>query len=147
MKMLQFKHTLPLQIRFNDIDLLGHLNNTVYFAFFDLGKTAYLECIEGEDHTKWQSVVIANINVNFIAPIFLNEKIAVQTTIIEIGNRSFKLAQQIIETKHNTIKCYAETTMVGFDIQTNTSHEITLEWKEAACLYENRDLLRKSDTK
>ena len=33
-----FRHTLPLQLRFNDIDLLGHVNNSVYFSFYDLGK-------------------------------------------------------------------------------------------------------------
>ena len=27
-----FRHTLPLQLRFNDIDLLGHVNNSVYFS-------------------------------------------------------------------------------------------------------------------
>ena len=32
-----FRHTLPLQLRFNDIDLLGHVNNSVYFSFYDLG--------------------------------------------------------------------------------------------------------------
>ena len=33
---VQFRHTLPLQIRFNDVDTLGHVNNTVYFSFYDL---------------------------------------------------------------------------------------------------------------
>ncbi len=142
MEALQFKHTLPLQIRFNDIDLLGHLNNTVYFAFFDLGKTSFLEEIQG-DHTEWQEVVIANINVNFVYPIFLNEKIAVQTTIKEIGNRSFKLVQQLIETTSGSVRCYCETTMVGFDMRNNTSKDISPDWKVAACKYEGRDLMRK----
>ena len=38
-----FRHTLPLQLRFNDIDLLGHVNNSVYFSFYDLGKARYFE--------------------------------------------------------------------------------------------------------
>ena len=38
-----FHHSIPVQIRFNDIDMLGHVNNTVYFSFFDLGKARYFE--------------------------------------------------------------------------------------------------------
>ena len=37
-----FRHTLPLQLRFNDIDLLGHVNNSVYFSFYDAGKGTVL---------------------------------------------------------------------------------------------------------
>ena len=30
-----FRHVLPIQIRFNDVDKFGHVNNTVYFQFYD----------------------------------------------------------------------------------------------------------------
>lgn len=40
-----FRHRIPLQIRFNDIDLLGHVNNTVYFSFYDTGKARYMEAV------------------------------------------------------------------------------------------------------
>ena len=36
-----FKHTLPVQLRFNDIDALGHVNNSIYFTFYDLGKPLF----------------------------------------------------------------------------------------------------------
>lgn len=34
-------HTLPLQLRFNDVDMMGHVNNAVIMEFFDLGKSSY----------------------------------------------------------------------------------------------------------
>ena len=36
-----FRHRMKVQIRFNDIDTLGHVNNAVYFTNFDLGKAKY----------------------------------------------------------------------------------------------------------
>ena len=42
-----FRHSIPVQLRFNDIDILGHLNNSVYFTLFDLGKTRYFEAVHG----------------------------------------------------------------------------------------------------
>ena len=36
----KFYHRLPIQIRFNDVDRYGHVNNNAYFAYYDLGKDA-----------------------------------------------------------------------------------------------------------
>ena len=63
-----FHHSIPVQIRFNDIDMLGHVNNTVYFSFFDLGKARYFEEVKkGHFDLSHIDIVVANINVNFLA--------------------------------------------------------------------------------
>ena len=36
-----FRHRTPIQIRFNDLDAYQHVNNNVYFSFYDLGKENY----------------------------------------------------------------------------------------------------------
>ena len=78
----QFRHSLPLQIRFNDIDTLGHVNNSVYFPFFDLGKADYFNAVRGEN-VDWKKadIVVANINCDFLAPVYFNEKIEVRTQV------------------------------------------------------------------
>ena len=45
MEEIIFHHTLPIQLRFNDVDKFGHVNNTVYFSFYDLGKTEYFASV------------------------------------------------------------------------------------------------------
>ena len=45
MEDFEFHHTLPIQLRFNDVDKFGHVNNTVYFSFYDLGKTDYFASV------------------------------------------------------------------------------------------------------
>lgn len=138
-----FKHELPLQIRFNDIDALGHVNNSIYFNFYDLGKAGYFQTVR-KMPVDWQKsdIVVANLSANFFAPIFFNEEIAVRTTVTEIGNKSFHVFQQIVNTKTKQIKSDCTTIMVGFDLQHNAAKEISDEWKEAICRYEEKDLLR-----
>ena len=36
-----FLHRTPAQTRFNDYDLLGHLNNNIYLVLADMGKAGY----------------------------------------------------------------------------------------------------------
>ena len=136
-----FRHSTPLQIRFNDIDTLGHVNNTVYFSFLDLGKTHYFNEALGKT-TDWRAadVVIANINCDFIAPIRFNENIEVKTQIGHIGNKSFRVLQAIVNTTTGEVKCLCATTMVGFDAATGQARVISCEWREAVSAFEGRPL-------
>lgn len=137
---ISFKHTLPVQLRFNDIDALGHVNNSVYFTFYDLGKARYFEAVK-RTPISWTDadMVIANINANFLSPVFMHEPIAVETATVSIGNKSLKVAQRIINTDTKEIKATCETILVGFDIATSTAKEISEIWKEAISFYEDRD--------
>lgn len=139
-----FRHTLPLQLRFNDVDLLGHVNNSIYFSFYDLGKARYFEAVKTQNiDWKKADVVVANVNADFVSPIYPSETIAVQTCTTEIGNRSFKLLQQIVNTQTGQIKGICRTVMVGFDIGTGSAAPISDEWKEAICQFEGKDLRKK----
>lgn len=111
-----FPNRVPLQIRFNDIDILGHLNNTVYFSFFDTGKAYFFEQIM-EGNMNWKKVesVIANVDCAYISPIYFGEQIEVRTRCMSIHEKSFRLQQVILETRTGEIKAAAETVMVSFD--------------------------------
>ena len=138
------KHTIPIQLRFNDFDALGHVNNSVYFSFYDLGKTDYFRNVIPEMTTDQHvGVVIANIQVNFLLPVYPQENVAVQTAVTEIGHKSFKLLQQLIDLDTNEVKCICNTVMVGFDAQTKTTSPISDEWRKEINQYEGRGDLSK----
>ena len=125
-----FHHRLPLQIRFSDVDVLGHVNNTVYMAFYDTGKAGYMTAVLGKK-ISWKEVdtVIANIDCSFIAPIFFGENIEVLTRCDHIGDKSFTLLQMIRETETGQVKSLCKTVMVAFDPKTQTSATLTDNWR------------------
>ena len=147
MDSIHFKHTLPIQLRFNDVDSLGHVNNTVYFSFYDLGKTTYFAKLKKKNPTlKDLSVVIVNLQTDFLSPIFATEQVAVQTSVVEIGNKSFKMYQRVINTDTNEVKCVCSTILVGFDTTNNTSQPIGPEWKKAIAEFEENEVVVKTIT-
>ena len=43
---LTYRHVMPVQIRFSDVDQYGHMNNSSYFSIYDLGKDiVYARCV------------------------------------------------------------------------------------------------------
>lgn len=138
-----FRCATPVQIRFNDVDVLGHVNNTIYFTFYDTGKAYYFEAVQGKK-MEWKNVdtVIANVDCSYIAPIFFGEQIEVLTTCLAIYDKSFRLLQAIRECNTGEIKSVCETVMVCFDPATGHSHSVPQEWRTKLCEFEGRDLLK-----
>lgn len=139
---IQYKHSVPVQLRFNDIDSLGHVNNSIYFSFYDLGKIRYFSTVRPEmKEIRDIDLVVANVNANFLMPIFLQENVSVQTTTISIGNKSVKLAQRIVNDSGD-IKAVCETILVGFDFKSGETKLISDEWRRAIEAYEGRTYAR-----
>lgn len=142
MQPVQYNHITPIQLRFNDFDTLGHVNNSVYLSFYDLGKTEYFSQVLPQLHIKSKTgVVIADIHVSFLLAVYPGEQVAVQTAVVEIGNKSFKLQQQLIDTVSQEVKCVCETVMVCFDAVNKCSCQVPSEWREAIAAFEKNDIL------
>ncbi|MEZ3549140.1 MAG: acyl-CoA thioesterase [Muribaculaceae bacterium] len=136
-----FYHSTPLQLRFNDVDVLGHVNNNVYLSFYDTGKAHYLETVKGSP-VDWQNVdtVVANIDCAFIAPIYFQESIEVLTTCIAVHDKSFILFQIIREKNSGQIKSACKSVMVCFDAASAKSCSVSPEWRDALTSFEGRQL-------
>lgn len=144
MDKVKFNHITVIQLRFNDFDALGHVNNSVYFSFYDLGKTAYFQqVLPDASISKEVGVVIANIQVSFLLPVYPGENVAVETAVVKIGNKSFQLLQQLIDLDTNEVKCICHTVMVCFDVKTKSSCEISDKWRKAMADFEGNEELSK----
>lgn len=140
MEEIVFHHTLPIQLRFNDVDKFGHVNNTVYFSFMIWERLNTSLQYVRESIGKKMGIVVVHIEADFVKQIFASDHIAVQTAVSQIGTKSFHLTQRVIDTTTNEIKCICKSVMVTFDLEKHESIPLTKEWIEAICKYEGRDL-------
>lgn len=134
--MIQFHHVLPLQIRFNDVDKFGHVNNTVYFQFYDTAKTDYIASVcKGVD---WErlAIVVVKIDAEFVAQIKANDHIAGRTRVVKIGNKSFHLEQDVIDVDTQEVKSRCFSIMVLYDLEHQQTIPIPDEWRQAISVYD-----------
>ena len=134
--MIQFHHVLPLQIRFNDVDKFGHVNNTVYFQFYDTAKTDYIASVcKGVD---WErlAIVVVKIDAEFVAQIKANDHIAGRTRVVKIGNKSFHLEQDGIDVDTQEVKSRCFSIMVLYDLEHQQTIPIPDEWRQAMSIYD-----------
>lgn len=128
---------MPVQVRFNDVDRFGHVNNTAYFSLYDLGKVEYMHAVLGGDFEQDDVVpVVANINADFIRPIFYGDPIEIETATVHLGHKSFRLFQRAVNTETGDVMCQCSTTMVCFSLTAQESVDIPASLREAIERYE-----------
>jgi len=127
---IEFNHSEKIQMRFNDIDVLGHVNNAIQITYFDYGKVHYFETLK-KQIIDWSGsdLVMVHFEVDFMEPIFRGNNIEVKTKVYEIGNKSVKLVQILQDETTGHIKSVCRSVMCGFDAKTNESIIISDEWR------------------
>lgn len=109
-------HKKKIQIRFGDIDIMGHVNNGVQLSYLDLGRLDYFEQVYGQT-IDWNdaALIVAHLEIDYLAPILLKDKIEVHTRIHKIGNKSVGMTQSIIDAISGDIKTKTTQVMVAYN--------------------------------
>lgn len=137
-----YRHHVDVQIRFNDIDLFGHLNNSVYLQFMDLAKMKYFSMFmeNGRFSTEDLELVVVNINCNFYSPTYIEENLEVLTAVASISTKSLVLEQRIVNKDSGDVKCVCQTVMACFDPKTMKSAPVSYLWRQRLSDYEGRPM-------
>lgn len=133
-----YKHSIPIQIRFSDIDALSHVNNSYHSQYYDIGRIHYFEKVMNKK-IDWTDivVVIVHIEIDFISPIFQADNLYVETKLFSFGEKSMKMYQQLIDKTTRLTKSKCTTILSGFDRKTNISAKIPQDFKEKFLEFEN----------
>ena len=84
---VNFPINVSLEVRFHDLDGLGHVNNAVYLTYAEFGRIRYFEAIGINAGSG--NVILARAEVDFIKPVQFGGTVEVQTRVSRVGNSSF----------------------------------------------------------
>ncbi len=140
----KFSHKVPVQIRFNDVDVVGHVNNAMFFQFLDFARMHYFNAVfKGIIDWRKKSLILAKMEMEYFEPVFLEDKISVCTKIEKIGNKSIQMHQHIVkDTKEEELVASCVSVLVGYDYKEQVSISIPSAWKEKVLSYEKNVLIK-----
>ena len=124
---------VKIQIRYSDIDLMGHVNNAVYLNYFEYTRVYYFEKLLGEDWDwEHQGFILVRNEIEYITPLLLKDKPVIEMSIGKIGNKSFVLHYELRLDGH--VYTRASSKMVGYDMTEKKSIVIPKKMKESFSL-------------
>ena len=119
-----------VQIRLTDIDILGHVNNSIYLVYFEMARIHYFNHMVGPNWDwREQGVVLVKNEVEYIQPLYLHDQPEIKLFLKHIGNKSFTLAYQLFV--KDKLCTTGSSTLVGFNSKTQQTIEIPERMKAA----------------
>ena len=144
----------PLQIRFRDLDPLAHVNNTIYFTYFEEARSYYFDQLDKwlqewpshEEHQEVEGIVshpphnpriqtnpngrhygmlVKEIACTYELPLVRGDQAEVGVRIARVGRTSFIMEHQIRDTnEHERIYATGKSVMVWCNYLTGRPHPI-----------------------
>ncbi len=89
-------HTMNVPIRWGDMDAMGHVNNTLYFRYMEIGRLQWMTDAGVPANPLGEGPVIANAFCNFIKQLEYPGDVLVRTYVGAVGRTSFDTYHELL---------------------------------------------------
>lgn len=114
-----------IQIRYSDIDEYGHVSNSVYSQYFDIGRIHFFT--ELKNITEVPNMVIVSIKMDMLKEIRFKDQVVIKTRCSKMGNKSMTFKQNIFS--NNELAAKGIVISAGFDPHTRKAIELPKHWE------------------
>lgn len=119
--------TAEVDVRYRDLDTLGHVNNAVIATYVEVARTAYADEVLEMDLEDYH-FVIASLSIDFERRVTLDDAVEVTAEVPELGESSVPMTYEV--TADGERAASAETTLVFLDPETGESTPIPTDVRD-----------------
>ncbi len=122
--------TTPIQIRFSDCDMGGHVHNVVYLNYFEIARIGFfISALSKEWNWKKNGIIVKKNTIEYHIPTVIEDEIKVGVACNHIGNKSFTLTYEVKDSKNN-LKASGESLIVCYDYTKQKTASLTSEMEQ-----------------
>ena len=127
---------VPIEVRFKDLDAMGHVNNAVYFTYFENARIAYWNAV-GRSRTRGEvTYVVARAECDFRSPVTMDDAIVCHVRIASLGRSSFTFEFLLREERTGRAVAEGKTVQVVYDYAARRVRPIDAELREEILRFE-----------
>lgn len=126
--MTDFEYETELQVRFRDLDAMGHVNNAVYATYLEQARVDYYDEVLGVGLDDIDTVLV-NLEIDYRHEVRLeDETVTIAMGVRSIGESSVVVGYEV--RAGDRVAATAETTQVYVDPEAGTSRPLPEAWVE-----------------
>lgn len=124
------RFTTDIQMRFRDIDGMGHVNNAVYLSYAELARTQFYMQVAKKRSLDEIDFILAHVDIDFESQAVWGDQIQVAVWPSKIGTSSFTLSYDISEKRTGRILARAKSVLVTYDYEKKRSKLIPPDFRK-----------------
>jgi acyl-CoA thioester hydrolase len=126
--MSDFSFEHEIEVRFRDLDAMGHVNHAVFLSYMEQARVAYWQRITGLAGVVRQ-FILARVECDYRAPVTVGERVIVRLRVSHLGRSSFTLEYELLHARTRAVVANARTVMVMYDYEAGRAVPITDEMR------------------
>ncbi len=117
----EYPVVIELPIAWGDMDAFQHVNNVVYFKYFESARISYFEKLNFIEYMNETGIgpILASTQCKYKIPLTYPDHVTVGTKVETIDEERFKMKYAVVSHKHKKIAALGEGVIVIFDYQKN----------------------------
>jgi acyl-CoA thioester hydrolase len=119
--------SVPVEVRFRDLDAIGHVNNAVYLTYIETARVAYWLHVTGRTGLGAIDIILARVEVDYRSPVALGEGLDVTVRCVSMRRASFTLEFKVTERGSGRLAAEARNVAVYYDYASKRSLPIPEE--------------------
>jgi len=117
-----------VEIRFADIDAMGHVNNAVYFSYFEQARMAYFkDRVARIWNWNEDGVIVARNEIDYVYPVFLNDRMIIRLWVEHVGSKSFTVCYRVMVEERLCAK--GKSVLVCFNHKNKATQMLPEAWR------------------
>ena len=119
-----------LTVRFRDLDAMGHVNNAVYFTYFEEARKNFFQDISDTGKPDFP-FIMAHIGCDYLKSVQLTDRLVLKMQVSSIGTKSFGLQYELVNASDESIVfARGESVQVCFDYKENRTITVPEDLKK-----------------
>ncbi len=135
-----FPVVVKMPVNWGDMDSFQHVNNVIYFRYFESARIKYFETLGWSGITGNMGIgpILGSISCRFMFPLTYPDNVYAGARITEIHTKRFTMEHQLISEKHQKPVAEGTSVVVCYNYQTGQSTEIPEIFRKSIEKLENR---------
>lgn len=131
----KYRYQFEIQVRYSDMDMLGHANNAVYLTYLELARLGYFKEVIRQE---WKEValVLAHASMDYRVPVTPGVRPVAHIRTTKLGNSSLHMENIITDHEGKTLFFSAHMVLVAMNTKTGRSTPIPDSEKQKVIAYE-----------
>ncbi|MDF9800061.1 acyl-CoA thioester hydrolase [Catalinimonas alkaloidigena] len=131
----KYRFQFEIQVRYSDMDMLGHANNAVYLTYLELARLGYFKEVIRQE---WKEValVLAHASMDYKIPVTPKVTPVAHIRTTKLGNSSMHVENMITNKEGNILFFSSTMILVAIDTKTGKSTPIPESEKQKVIAYE-----------
>lgn len=117
-----------IEVRFRDLDALGHVNNAVYATYFESARIAYYQRLVGGSLDRL-GIILAELTISYKAPAHFGDELLVGVRVSRIGGKSFTMDYAIARVGDGALIATGQSVLVAYDYAAGCSVPVSDEFR------------------